>query len=88
MKSKKLSVVNPSGLHLRPAGLLCQTSMKYKSSVVILSGSKEINAKSVLSVMTCGVKCGDGIEVRCEGEDEEAALEAVCHLIETGLEEY
>lgn len=88
MKSKKLNVVNPSGLHLRPAGLLCQTSMKYKSSVIILAGSKEINAKSVLSVMTCGVKCGDAIEIQCTGEDEEEALEAVCHLIETGLEEY
>lgn len=88
MVSKKLKVVNPSGLHLRPAGLLCQTSMKFKSNVEIFTGSKEINAKSVLSVMTCGVKCGDEIEVRCMGEDEEAALEAVCHLIETGLEEY
>lgn len=88
MKSKKLEVVNPSGLHLRPAGLLCQTSMKFKSSVEILAGSKQINAKSVLSVMTCGVRCGDSIEVRCSGEDEDAALEAVCHLIETGLEEY
>lgn len=88
MKSRKLNIVNPSGLHLRPAGLLCQTSMKFKSNVIILVGNKEINAKSVLSVMTCGVRCGDSIEVQCKGEDEEAALEAVCSLIETGLEEF
>lgn len=88
MKSRKLQVINPTGLHLRPAGLLCQTSMKFKSKIMILYKDKEINAKSVLNVMASGVKCGAEIEVQCTGEDEEAALEAVCHLIETGLEDY
>lgn len=87
MKSRKITIVNPSGLHLRPAGLLCQTTMKFKSQVMIIAGNKEINAKSVLSVMACGVKYGTEVEVQCTGEDEEAALEAVCRLIETGLEE-
>lgn len=88
MKSRKLQVINPTGLHLRPAGLLCQTSMKFKSKIMILYKNKEINAKSVLNVMASGVKCGAEIEVQCTGEDEETALEAVCHLIETGLEDY
>jgi len=87
MKSRKLQVVNPSGLHLRPAGLLCQTSMKFKSKVSILYKNQEINAKSVLNVMASGIKCGTDIEVQCDGEDEEEALEAVCNLIETGLKE-
>ena len=87
MKSRKVQIVNPSGLHLRPAGMLCQTSMKFKSSVMILHKDKEINAKSVLNVMASGVKCGAEVEVQCTGEDEEAALEAVCTLIETGLDE-
>ena len=87
MKSRKIKVVNPSGLHLRPAGLLCQTSMKFQSKVTILYKDKEINAKSVLNVMASGVKCGSEIEVQCSGEDVDAALEAVCSLIENGLEE-
>jgi len=87
MKSRNIQVVNPSGLHLRPAGLLCQTSMKYKSKVSILYKKQEINAKSVLNVMASGIKCGSDITVQCEGEDEEEALEAVCSLIETGLKE-
>lgn len=87
MKSRKIQVVNPSGLHLRPAGLLCQTSMKFKSKIFLLYKDQEINAKSVLNVMASGIKCGTEIEVQCTGEDEEEALEAVCSLIETGLKE-
>lgn len=87
MKSRKIQVVNPSGLHLRPAGLLCQTSMKFKSKIVILYQDKEINAKTVLNVMASGIKCGSEIEVQCTGDDEEEALEAVCNLISTGLKE-
>ena len=87
MKSRKIQVVNPSGLHLRPAGLLCQTSMKFKSKISILFQDNEINAKSVLNVMAFGVKCGSEIEVQCTGDDEEEALEAVCNLISTGLKE-
>lgn len=88
MVSRKIQVVNPSGLHLRPAGILCQTAMKFKSKVFILYKNKEINAKSVLNVMASGVKCGAEIELQCTGEDEAEALEAVCRVIETGLEEY
>lgn len=88
MKSRKIEIVNPTGLHLRPAGILCQASMKFKSRIMILHKDKEINAKSVLNVMASGVKCGATVEIQCTGEDEEAALEAICELIATGLEDY
>lgn len=87
MVKRRIKVVNPSGLHLRPAGMLCQTSMKFKSRVIILFKDKEINAKSVLNVMASGIKCGSEIDVCCDGDDEEAALEAVCMLIAEGLKE-
>ena len=50
MISKNLTVVNPSGLHLRPAGVLSQTAMKFKSDITIICGEKKIVAKSVLNV--------------------------------------
>ena len=50
MVSKKVKVVNPSGLHLRPAGVLSQTAMKFKSRTLIECGEKHIVAKSVLNV--------------------------------------
>ena len=77
MISKNLTVVNPSGLHLRPAGVLSQTAMKFKSDITIVSGEKKIVAKSVLNVMAAGIKCGTEITLICDGEDEEEAMKTV-----------
>ena len=52
MLSRKITIKNPSGLHLRPAGVLSQTAMKFKSDIVIEYGEKRIVAKSVLNVMS------------------------------------
>lgn len=87
MLSKKLTVVNPSGLHLRPAGVLSQAAMKFKSDVIIECGEKRIVAKSVLNVMAAGIKCGTEINLICDGEDEEAAMEDLSAAIESGLGE-
>lgn len=87
MVSKVLTVVNPSGLHLRPAGLLSKEAMKFKSDVIIKCGEKSVVAKSVLNVMAAGIKCGAEIELVCEGEDEQAALDTIAAAIESGLGE-
>lgn len=87
MISKKVTVVNPSGLHLRPAGVLSQTAMKFKCDITIESAEKKIAAKSVLSVMAAGVKCGTEITLICDGADEEEAMKTLVEAIEGGLGE-
>lgn len=87
MLSKTLTVVNPSGLHLRPAGVLSQTAMKFKSDIIIEYGEKRIVAKSVLNVMAAGIKCGAEINLICDGEDEAAAMKTMTEAIESGLGE-
>ena len=87
MVSRTLTVTNPSGLHLRPAGVLSQTAMKFKSDVIIECGEKRIVAKSVLNVMAAGIKCGTEIKVICDGEDEAEALETLAQAIADGLGE-
>ena len=87
MVSKTLKVVNPSGLHLRPAGVLSQTSMKFKSDIIIEAGETRIVAKSVLNVMAAGIKSGTEITLICDGPDEKEALETVARAIEDGLGE-
>ena len=87
MLSKTLKFVNPSGLHLRPAGVLSQTAMKFKSDITIECGEKKIIAKSVLNVMAAGIKCGTEITLICDGEDEAAAMETLTTAIESGLGE-
>ncbi|MCC8061500.1 MAG: HPr family phosphocarrier protein [Clostridiales bacterium] len=87
MISKNLTIVNPSGLHLRPAGVLSQTAMKFKCDVLIEHAGKRIIAKSVLNVMAAGIKTGSEITLICDGEDEAAAMETVSKAIEDGLGE-
>ncbi len=87
MISKTLTVVNPSGLHLRPAGVLSQTAMKFKSDITIECGEKKIVAKSVLNVMAAGIKCGTDITLICDGEDEQEAMDTLSQAIESGLGE-
>ena len=87
MLSKTLTVVNPSGLHLRPAGVLSQTAMKFKCDVIIECGEKKIVAKSVLNVMAAGIKCGTEITLICDGEDEAEAMKTLTEAIESGLGE-
>ena len=87
MISQKVTIKNPTGLHLRPAGILCKEAMKFKSLITFRFRDGSANAKSVLSVLGACVKCGDQIELVCEGEDEEAALETLVAAIESGLGE-
>ena len=87
MLSRKITIKNPSGLHLRPAGVLSQTAMKFKSDIVIEYGEKRIVAKSVLNVMAAGIKSGTEVNLIVEGEDEEEAMKTLVETIESGLGE-
>lgn len=67
--------------------MLSQTAMKFKCDVIIECGDKKIVAKSVLNVMAAGIKCGTEINLICDGEDENEALETLSKAIEDGLGE-
>ena len=87
MVSKKVTIKNPTGLHLRPAGELCKTAIQFKSKVTFAFDGGTSNAKSVLSVLGACVRGGEVIELVCEGEDEQTALEHLVDLLEHSLQE-
>lgn len=87
MVKQKVKIMNPTGLHLRPAGLLCKEAMNFRCSIHFQFREMNANAKSVLSVLSACVKCGDEIEIICDGEDEEEALKTIVGSIESGLGE-
>lgn len=91
MVSGNVTIKNPTGLHLRPAGLFCKTAMEFKSKITVYKKTKyedvTANAKSVLSVLGACIKSGDEIRIICEGEDEEQALSTMVQLVEDGLGE-
>lgn len=87
MVSQTVLIKNPTGLHLRPAGILCKEAMRYRSLITFTCRESTANAKSVLSVLGACVKCGDEVVLVCEGEDEKEALAALVEAIESGLGE-
>lgn len=87
MVREKVVITNPTGLHLRPAGLFCKTAMRFQSKITFESGNTTANAKSVLSVLGACIKQGDEIEIICEGEDEEQALHEMVSAVTCGLGE-
>ncbi len=87
MESQKVTIKNPTGLHLRPAGVLCKEAMQFRSLITFTFRENTANAKSVLSVLGACVKSGDEIEIHCEGEDEKEALKTLVAAIENGLGE-
>lgn len=88
MVKRKIAIMNPTGLHLRPAGIFCNMASRYKSRITFNYGDgANANAKSVLNVLGACIKRGDEIEIVCEGEDEEDALAAMIKVIEDGLGE-
>ena len=87
MVCEEIVLRNPLGLHLRPAGILCTEAIKYTSTITIRYQGNEVNAKSVLGVLSTGLKHGNRFEVVCEGEDEEDALQCIKKLFEQGLGE-
>ena len=75
MVKAKIKLKNPTGLHLRPAGILCNEAVKFDCSVQFQFRGTVSNAKSVLSVFIC------------DGKDEEEALSAMLKIVDDGLGE-
>lgn len=85
MVSTRLRIDIPLGLHLRPISVLCNRAIDFSSKITIRIGDKEVNAKSVLGVLSACVKFGDEIELVCEGTDEKEALNTLSMMIQDGL---
>ncbi len=87
MVSKTVTLTNEQGLHMRPAGIFAAAMGKYKCEVKIKFNSSEINGKSVMNIMIACIKKGSEIEIVCNGEDENEALDEAMSLIENGFDE-
>jgi len=87
MQEVILIIRNKVGLHARPAALFVQTAGRFKSKVLAIKDGREVNAKSILSVLTLGAEQGSMVTVRAEGEDEVEAVEALKELVESNFGE-
>lgn len=89
MKEVKTVVVNPNGIHARPASLFIQEAKKFQSKITVenLGTGKAKDAKSILGVMSLGMTKGTEIRIIAEGPDEDAAIQAMQQLVDSGCGE-
>lgn len=87
MPERTVRLPNPSGLHARPAKVFAKAAARATADVVVAKDGREVNAKSVLSVLTLDCHHGDEILIRAEGADAEATLAELVALVESGMGE-
>lgn len=85
MSSKELTIKSEEGLQSRPAALLVQVAGKYTSTIWIEQGSKRVNAKSIMGVLSLRLAKGDSFFIVANGDDEDNAIDAISRLINTGM---
>ncbi|MEA4906047.1 MAG: HPr family phosphocarrier protein [Chloroflexi bacterium] len=91
MKKAIIRIVNEVGLHARPASILVQQVNKFESKVSISNytlGSKSVDAKSILGILTLGIEQGHEVALEIEGKDEESAITKIKGLIESDFVGY
>ena len=84
---KEVTAQNHVGLHARPATFFIQKANEFKSSVWVEKEERRVNAKSLLGVLSLGIIGGTHIKIIADGSDEQAAVEALVKLIESGFTE-
>ena len=77
MTKKIITVELPDGLEARPAAMLVQVASQYDSRIYLESGSKRVNAKSIMGMMTLGLIAGQSITVEADGADEDQAVSEI-----------
>lgn len=81
MIREKVGIINQLGLHARAAAKLVGCAEAFQSSVQLVRDGREVDGKSIMSVMMLAASCGTDIELVIEGEDEEQARDALVELI-------
>ena len=87
MIEKQVVVKNRAGIHARPAAAIVKTANQFNCELKFRKENDEINAKSIMGIITLAAGYKTELTVIADGEDEEAAAEAVFQLFENKFEE-
>lgn len=91
MYSKQTTLVNASGLHARPASDFVLKAKAFSSKITVRNASdptaEEVNAKSIVRILSQGLTCGSVIEITADGEDETVAVDELIALVDSGFGE-
>lgn len=81
--SRTVRIANRYGLHARPAAELVKLAAKFRCDVYVRKDDLEVNGKSIMGIMMLAAEHGSAITIRAEGQDAEAAVDALAGLVES-----
>ena len=84
---REARIVNPLGMHARPAAEFVKTASRFKSAIQVSKDGISVNGKSIMGVMMLAAERGSSMNIRAEGEDAEPAMEALLALVAAGFNE-
>jgi phosphocarrier protein HPr len=87
MISQTYTVLNPSGFHARPTKVFVQAASVFPCKINVIKGSKKVNGKSSLSLLTLGIQQNEEVTLEVDGEQEEQALKVLGELLTKIFEE-
>jgi len=82
---RQLQLVNPMGMHVRPAALLVKLANRFQSEIVLIKANERIDAKSMIQLMTLAAEQGTTVLLEVRGSDAAAAADAIEKLFKEGL---
>jgi len=88
MREKSVAIRNQAGFHARPASLFVREVAKYQSQITVRKGAKEVDAKSILALMSLAIQQNDVVTLRVEGTDEVEALQKLVELLESATADF
>ncbi len=87
MIQREVRVTNRAGIHARPAAMIVQIASRFDSRIMLRKDSQEINAKSIMGIITLGAGYDTVLNLTVEGSDEQEAADAVATLFENRFQE-
>lgn len=81
MLSEQIEIINKLGLHARAAAKFVGTATRFESNIKIAKDGREVDGKSIMSVMMLAASCGSFVDISCDGGDEQEAMNAIKDLI-------
>ena len=87
MTEREMRIVNPLGLHARPAAQLVKLASGFESEIELVKDGMPVNGKSIMGVMMLAAESGSSLTVRARGSDEVEAVAALSELIASGFGE-
>jgi len=82
-----VTIVNELGLHARPAAAFVKVAGRFKAEVTVGRDDLVVNGKSIMGVMTLAAEPGSELTIRAEGDDAQAAADALANLVAAGFHE-